>query len=195
MAMKRRDWLATALGALAVPALSPDLRSLARGLHARSSGDVPRVLDARQNELVATIAELIIPQTDTPGARAAGVPQFIDLALAEWLDIDDRQRFLAGLTDVDARSRKRFGRDFTACTPDQQTEILTLLDAEVSALRAAESRDDKVEASPSQRFFRMMKRLTLVGYYTSEVGATQELHNPIIPGRYDGCVLLERRGN
>jgi hypothetical protein len=194
MAMKRRDWLATALGALAVPALSPDLLSLGRGVHARSRAAAARVLDAQQHETVATIAELIIPQTDTPGARAAGVPQFIDLALAEWLDSDDRQRFLAGLAEVDARSRKAFGHDFTACTPQQQTELLTLLDAEVAALRDAESRG-KVEANPSQGFFRTMKRLTLVGYYTSEVGFTSELHNAVIPGRYDGCVLLERGTN
>jgi hypothetical protein len=193
--MNRRDWLGALGATLAVP-LPEDLLDLGRALHAHMArGAPPRVLSPQQSELVATIAELILPATDTPGARAAGVPQFIDLALAEWLDIDDRQRFLAGLTDVDARSRKRFSRDFTACTPDQQTEILTLLDAEVSALRAAESRGDKVEASPPQRFFRMMKRLTLVGYYTSEVGATQELHNPIIPGRYDACVVLERGAN
>jgi hypothetical protein len=195
MAMKRRDWLATALGALAVPALSPDLRSLGRGVHARSRGAAARVLDAQQNETVAIIAELIIPQTDTPGARAAGVPQFIDLALAEWLDADERTRFLEGLADIDARSRKKFGKDLTGCTPAQQTELLELLDLEVAGMRDAERQGVRREPTPAQHFFHMMKRVTLLGYYTSEIGATEELHNPIIPGRYDGCVLLERRGS
>jgi hypothetical protein len=196
--MNRRDWLTVFGAALVVPLPLPhDLLALGRRLRARATpgGGAPlQALSPQQSELVATIAELIIPQTDTPGARGAGVPQFIDLALAEWLDIDDRQRFLAGLAEVDARSRKAFGHEFTACTPQQQTDFLTLLDAEVAGLRDADKQGTHREPTPSQGFFRMMKRLTLFGYFTSEVGVTEELHNPIIPGRYDGCVLLEQRG-
>jgi hypothetical protein len=193
--MNRRDAL-LALGGVAV--LADPLFAAGRSLHARlgrSGGGGLQVLDPHQNATVVTIAELIIPATDTPGASAAKVNEFVDLVLSEWFDAAERTRFLEGLADVDARSRKRFANDFTACTPEQQTELLQLLDADVAALREAERRGDKVEGSTSQRFFRTIKRLTLVGYYTSEVGATEELHNPIIPGRYDGCVLLERGGN
>lgn len=198
--MNRRDAL-RALGAgAAVPTLAAlladPLFAAGRSLHARiGRGGALQVLDAHQNETVATIAELIIPATNTPGARAAKVNEFIDLCLGEWYDATEKTRFLEGLADVDARSRKLFAKDFTACTPEQQTQILTVLDSELAELRDGEKQGYTVEASTSQRFFRNMKRLTLVGYYTSEVGATEELHNPIIPGRYDACVMLEREGN
>jgi hypothetical protein len=191
--MNRREAL-LALGGAAV--LADPLFAAGRSLQARlGSGGALQVLDPHQNATVVTIAELIIPATDTPGATAAKVNEFVDLALAEWFDADERTAFLAGLADVDARSRKLFSKDFTTCTPEQQTQILTALDAEVAELRDGEKQGYTVEATTSQRFFRNMKRLTLVGYYTSQVGATEELHNPIIPGRYDGCVLLERGGN
>jgi len=191
--MNRREAL-LALGGAAV--LADPLFASGRSLRARlGSAGVLSVLDPHQNDTVVTIAEMVIPATDTPGATAAKVNEFVDLALAEWFDADERKRFLDGLAEVDARSRKRFGRDFTGCTPEQQTEMLQLLDAEVAGNRDAEHRGLHREPSPSQRFFGNMKRLTLLGYFTSEVGVTEELHNPIIPGRYDGCVLLERRGN
>ena len=191
--MNRREAL-LALGGVAV--LADPLFAAGRSLQARlGSGGALQVLDPHQNETVVTIAELIIPATDTPGATAARVNEFVDLALAEWFDAAERTSFLRGLADVDARSRKLFAKDCTACTPEQQAQILTALDAELAELRDGEKQGYTVEATTSQRFFRNMKRLTLVGYYTSEVGATEELHNPIIPGRYDGCVLLERGGN
>ena len=189
--MNRRDAL-LALGGLAL--LADPLYAASRSLQARVGRGL-QVLGPHQNDTVATIAELIIPATDTPGARAAKVNEFIDLVLAEWFDAADRTSFLEGLADLDARSRELFARDFTASTPEQQTQILTGLDAGLAGLREAEKNGDNVEANKPQRFFRMMKRLTLLGYYTSEVGATQELHSPIIPGRYDACVMPERGGN
>lgn len=192
--MNRREAL-LALGGVAL--LADPLLAAGRSLRSRlgSGGRALKVLDPHQNETVVTIAELIIPATDTPGATAAKVNEFTDLMLAEWLDAEERTRFLAGLADVDARSRKKFGKDLTACTPAQQTELLELLDLELAAMRDAERQGVRREPTPAQGFFHMMKRLTLVGYYTSEIGANEELHNPIVPGRYDGCVPLERGGN
>ena len=190
--MNRREAL-LALGGVAV--LADPLFAAGRSLRGRLGHGALSVLDPHQNATVVTIADLIIPATDTPGATAAKVNEFIDLCLGEWFDADERKRFLDGLAELDARSNKRFGKDFTACAPEQQTEMLQLLDAEVAALRDADKQGLHREPSPSQRFFGNMKRLTLLGYFTSEVGQTEELHNPIIPGRYDGCVVLEPRGN
>jgi len=191
--MNRREAL-LALGGVAV--LTEPLLAAGRALRTRldSSGAL-KVLNPHQNDTVVTIADLIIPATETPGASAAKVNEFTDLMLAEWVDAAERTRFLEGLADLDARSRKKFGKDLTGCTPAQQTELLELIDLEVAAMRDAERQGVQREPTPAQRFFHMMKRVTLLGYYTSEVGATEELHNPIIPGRYDGCVLLERGGN
>ena len=190
--MNRREAL-LALGGAAV--LADPLFAASRSLRARlTNGAALKVLDPHQNETVVSIAEMIIPATDTPGATAAKVNEFVDLALSDWMDVDGRKRFLDGLAEVDDRSRKRFTKDFTTSSAEQRTELLQLLDAEVAGLRDADKQGNHREPTPSQGFFQMMKRLTLLGYFTSEVGQTEELHNPIIPGRYDGCVLLDQRG-
>src|SRR3989442_320523 len=114
-----------------------------------------------------------------------GVPGFIDVMLADWGDDEQRQMFTAGLADVDERSRAAFGKDFIGCTPQQQTEIVEDLDYELARLRDTKS-------DTSKNFFQAMKWLTLTGYYTSEVGATSELHYRVVPGRYEPCYPLDQ---
>ena len=170
----------------------------------------PRALTAAQGEQVATIAEHIIPATDTPGARAAGVHRFIDTMLAEYYSSDERATFVAGLAEVDRRAKEAKGTAFLALAPMEQRELLRVLDAE--AYRAApglvaapvgverggsenatadQPRKDSTSGqrhSAPQPFFRTMKELTLLGYYTSNEGATRELRYAPVPGRFDGCV-------
>ena len=144
-------------------------------------------LSSEQLELVATIADHILPETDTPGARAVGVHQFVDAMLAEGYADPDRARFIAGLADVDARARAACGRPFLECARAQQRAVLEDLDRETFAQPAPPT-------STEIAFFRTFKELTLVGYYTSEIGATRELHHQPVPGRYDGCVPLAKIG-
>ena len=145
-------------------------------------------LSSEQLELVATIAEHILPETDTPGARAVGVHEFIDAMLGEGYAGEDRARFFAGLADVDARARAACGRPFLECARAQQRVVLDDLDRETFA------RPTPPPGSTEVPFFRIFKELTLVGYYTSEIGATRELHHQPVPGRYDGCVPLTKIG-
>jgi len=187
--MNRRELLRV-LGASALLPALPDrsaerLGAAGRRVHARARSRGLQVLDPHQSETVATIAELIIPTTDTPGARAAQVHRFIDLLLAEWAPDDERASFLKGLADVDARARTAFGVDFLAATDAQRGTILTQLDAEAQPQRGAER-----DRQPA--FFQQLKWLTVFGYCTSEVGATAELHYEVIPGSYDGCTDLRR---
>ncbi|HLQ59943.1 MAG TPA: gluconate 2-dehydrogenase subunit 3 family protein [Gemmatimonadales bacterium] len=180
--MNRREVLLLLAGTAALP---DQLLAVGRAVHKRVRAGTLRALDPHQDETVATIAELIIPKTDTPGAREAGVPAFIDVMFAEWGDDDQRKVFTAGLANVDERSRALFGKDFIACNEAQQTQILTGLDAELARLR-----DTKTDTS--KNFFQAMKWLTLTGYYTSEVGATTEQHFRVVPGRYEPCYPLEQ---
>ena len=173
--MNRREAMLLLAGTAALPA---SLKALGRAGGRRTS-------TAHQSETVATIAELIIPKTDTPGARDAGVPAFIDVMVTEWGDDNQRKAFAAGLANVDERSRATFGKDFIGCTPAQQSEILQDMDYEL-----AQARDAKADTSGN--FFGMMKWLTLTGYYTSEVGATSELHFRVVPGRFEPCYPLEQ---
>src|SRR5882762_9301149 len=185
--MNRRDLVGSLAAVItAVSGLPIDtLFAVGRGVHhGAGTGDL-QVLDPHQSETVATIADMIIPPTDTPGARAAEVHRFVDLLLAEWAPDDDRKQFLEGLADVDARARAASATDFLSATEAQRATILTALDAE-----AQERRKAAREGPP--HFFDRMKFLTVFGYCTSEVGATAELHYEVIPGSYNGCTELGR---
>ena len=185
--MDRREmlqWIGGAVGIHALAGASPErLMAIGRAAHERRQALL--VLNPHQNHTVTTIAEHIIPETDTPGASAARVNEFIDLLLAEWSDDTERERFLRGLADVDTRSLNAFGDVFVQTTTDQQRALMSGLDAEVTALRAADGEAD-------DHFFARMKWFTVYGYYTSEIGQTQELQSLIIPGRYDPCEPLHR---
>jgi hypothetical protein len=183
--MNRREALKSVAfllgGAVSVPVMNAVLRG-----SSPSSRYVPQTLNSDQFKTVTTIADLIIPTTDTPGAKEAGVGPFIDLLLTEWHPAADRDRFLAGLAELDQQFQQRFGKRFLDGTIEEQTELLAKLDEE--ALTARRSR---VKDTP---FFGMMKEMTLAGYYTSEIGATEELQFQPATDKFEGCIPLERNG-
>jgi gluconate 2-dehydrogenase gamma chain len=154
----------------------------------------PQTLNSQQNAMVTAMAEMILPRTDTPGATDAGVAAFIDLILTEWYDDKERTGFLAGLADVDARAQSLFGNIFMKCSAPQQAEILTALGEKMAedteAIRDHPRSNRGGRPDPHQNFYFMFRGLTLTGYYTSEVGATQELHFEVIPDRYDPCLQI-----
>jgi gluconate 2-dehydrogenase gamma chain len=168
-------------GVLSAPAIAGVLA----GCNSRSADGKWRSLTNEQGELVATIAEHIIPETDTPGARAVGVHVFIDRMLAGHYGDEDRKRVLDGLTSLDATAQGECGRAFIRCSVDEQRALLTRIDQEAFAPTAGR-RDVP--------WFRMIKELTVLGYYTSEIGATRELRHVAVPERFEGCVPLEQIG-
>jgi len=190
--MERREALKLLAGAAALPLLSRDALALFQQVHqSLPETRALKVLDPHQNETVVTVAELIIPQTDTPGAKAVRVNEFIDTILAEWYTEDEKASFLAGLAKVDTRSHDLFGRDFIDCSPAQQNQILSELDEALAETREKALPDWRPRPAREQPFFYRMKQLTLVGYYTSEIGFEQELHESIIPPQHAGCAPRE----
>jgi hypothetical protein len=158
-----------------------------------------KTLNPHQNATVTTIAELIIPETDTPGAKSAKVNEFIDLLLTDWYDPSETQLFLSGLADVDAQSKRLFSKDFVDCTPAQQTQLLHTMDeGAMQFARALKATAPRTKVSleqttpPPTNFFYTMKKLTLVGYYTSEPGFEKELGKSIIPPGHAGCAPLSQ---
>ena len=149
-----------------------------------AGGYTYQTLTADQGELVATLSELIIPETDTPGARAARVHEFVDLMLTDWYDEADRDHFLAGLAEVDGVAQSINGGAFVGNTEEQQVAILTEMEDAAIADAGADQ----------QPFFSMIKELTLLGYYTSEIGASQELKYVHTAGEYRGDVPYEEIG-
>jgi len=190
--MHRREALRLLASAATLPLLSREAFSLFQAVHEQLPEQAAlKTLNPHQNETVTTIAELIIPQTDTPGAKAARVNEFIDLMVTEWYDAEEKSTFLTGLADVDVRTRDLFGKDFVQCSETQQVELLRALDDEVAAARSEDGAGRRRTRPPEKNFFFMIKQLTLVGYYTSQVGFEQELHGEIIPSRHDPCAPLE----
>jgi gluconate 2-dehydrogenase gamma chain len=181
--MLRRDVLRLLASCAAVPLL-PGLgerQLVALGRRAHESGRALRVLHAHQRAIVAVAAERIIPATETPGATDAGVAEFVDTMLADWYPHDDRDRFLAGLAELDSHARRAYGSTFVDAGGPAQTALLTSLDDEVIALRRASS------PSADRHWFATLKFLTIWGYCTSETAQTDVLGLWPLPGRFDGC--------
>ena len=191
--MQRRDLLRLFTSAAALSAMPAELFF---SLQEARAGTVPygglRTLNQHQNATVTTISELIIPETDTPGARGAKVNEFIDLLLTDWFDQPEKDHFLQGLAQIDTDSRKRFGSEFVACNPSQQTELMKQFDNEAMEFARAQKNAAKTDTTqpPPPNFFYTFKRLTLVGYYTSEIGFKKELGKAIIPPKHSGCAPL-----
>jgi hypothetical protein len=188
--MQRRDllrMLATGAALQLAPGKMFAVMREARALLAEQAS--PRTLNAHQQALLTAMTELIIPRTDTPGATDVGTTAFIDLILTEWSDEVARTSFLNGLADVDTRSTNLFGKTFLECSPTQQSQILVALGEEMLQKNdtAPHRRRRGIRGAGSEDFYPMLRRLTLVAYYTSEPGATQELHFEIIPERHEGC--------
>lgn len=193
--MHRREVLKLLALSSALPAMPAELLAALHEVHA-NLGTTPqlKLLNPQQDATVTALAELIIPQTDTPGAKAARVNEFIDLILAEWASDEERQLFLSGLADLEARTRRLFGRDFVDATQQQQSEIARAFGEEMAqaiAELANAPRGFRAAApEPEGNFYYLFRSLTLTGYFTSEIGATQQLHWEMFPGRFDGCVPL-----
>lgn len=129
--------------------------------------------------LLDEIGETIIPTTDTPGAKAAGIGAFIAMMVTDCYDHAQHTAFKAGLDRL-----RREG--FLQATPAERTARLNTLNAELN-----QSRTLKKAAQPDT-FFKMAKQLTILGYFTSEIGATQLLDFNEVPGRLDGNVPYKK---
>lgn len=151
---------------------------LSDSLAAITDDSPPRFLNPQQFEMLSTIADLVIPETDTPGAIGAGVPRFIDMMLADWASPERRARYVTGLDHIDQRARDTWTNDFANGSTEQQFALLRELDKE----SFAEDSD--------KPFFAELKKMLLFAYYSSEVGATVELRFQRIPVDYLPCVPM-----
>jgi hypothetical protein len=159
-------------GALSAPVASGVLA----GCRARvvPAGAPGAVLDGLQLRVAGALAERILPRTLTPGALDAGVDGYIDVMLADFFSEDERRVYLNGLGRLDRRARERHGSGFADCAPQDQDALVAALDQRGFATVAGEG-DEAAVDDPDAVFCRLHKELTIAGFYTSEVGQTQEL--------------------
>jgi hypothetical protein len=188
--MQRRELFRLLGVGAALPAFDSNLLAMFQSAQPKS-GYTLRTLNPHQNATLVIITDLIIPETDTPGAKAVRVNEFIDLILTEWAHEDERKRFMAGFDEVDKLSNALFANDFVDATPVQQHAVVAELDQRLAVQREAERNSPYVRrrrySQLSESFFGSLKYMTLYGYYTSEIGFTKELGKEIIPGAYHGC--------
>lgn len=139
-----------------------------------------------QRKIIAAIAEVIIPRTDTPGAIDAGVPAFIELMAADWFNEEERGIFEAGLKDIEVRIPQDYGSAFSQLNADEQVEILEALEDSASDSSWYDFANIQRQFISDAPFICQMKELTVWGFFTSEIGSTQVLrHNPM-PMKFDG---------
>ena len=139
-----------------------------------------RVFNAEQFALLEQVCEVIIPTTDTPGAIVAGVPDFMRQMLEEWGTENSRIEIGSVLEAIEKLAWSKFGAAFLELAPERRLDVISAFDAERLAAK-----------DPAYAKF---KRLVLVGYYQSEIGATRELRYELVPGAWRSCVPLSEIG-
>ena len=190
--MQRREALRIFAAGAVLPAFTPELFALFRQAQP-PAGYTLRTLSPHQNDTVIAMIDQIIPATDTPGAKGARVNEFIDVILTEWAIPEERSRFLEGLANIDKKSQSLYGKNFSESTAEQQVTQLRAIDDAVLGERPVKPHGDalpKPDAHLEGDFWEVFKRITLHGYYTSEIGYSEELKLQIIPGAQHGCTPI-----
>ena len=179
-------------GAISAPAIL----GILNGCTAKPTIDwKPTFLSEDQGILITQLAEIIIPKTDTPGAKDVGVPAFIDVMLKDVYPQKDKDRFLEGIKAFDAAAEKKYGDRFVELSLEKQVELVK----EIHGLALNEYKGNgngngNGNGLSEKPFILMVKELTLLGFFTSEPGATQVLQYDPVPGAYKGCVSLKEIG-
>jgi hypothetical protein len=155
------------------------------------------------------VGETILPQTSTPGAKAADVGRFMTVMVNDCYEEGDQKVFREGMTRLNDAADKKFNNRFMKLSPQQRHELLVELDKEskdyqkkVDDFNKNEEAKDNDETARgnlkyvrqhmSPHYFFMMKQLTMLGYFTSKVGMTQALRYEPVPGRYEGCIPYKK---
>jgi len=152
------------------------------------------------------VGETIIPATNTPGAKAAKIGEFMKTMVADCYSQPEQTAFTEGMATLDKACKEANGKTFTECTPQQRHDFLVTLEKEAKAYndknvtidksRRAEyenihqkvpSKDQKQFEPSPKHYYTMMKQLTLLGFFTSKTGMTETLRHMPVPGKYDGA--------
>jgi hypothetical protein len=176
-------------GALSAPAIV----GIMNGCTAKPTIDwKPEFLSNEQGAVITRLADIIIPATDTPGAKDVGVPGFIDKMLKDVFSKEEQQKFLDGLKAFEDRAKRETGDTFTELDAEEQVSFVTTVHNE-DVQSYASSRNSRPPAP--RPFLLSVKELTMLGFFTSEAGATQVLQYQAVPGAYKGCVPVSEAGN
>lgn len=178
--MNRREIIkmaATMLGGLVI---SPALAGSLNDPTWIPSEHRPHWASIADEALLAEVADTIIPTTTTPGAKEVGVHKFILLMINDCYKKPDQTAFMEGLAKIEASAKTAHNQSFAQLDTKARTEILKTFEAE------------GMKQKEGFNFWRTLKELTMLGYFTSEIGATQALRYEWVPTRYDGNVTIDK---
>jgi gluconate 2-dehydrogenase gamma chain len=147
-------------------------------------------LTPAQRKIIAAMAEVVIPRTDTPGAIDAGVPNFIELMASDWFNEQESAIFSAGIKAMEEQVPSVYGKPFDQLDAAQQLEIMEELEAQASDSSWYEYGNVQREFISDAPFICQVKELTIWGFFTSEVGSTQVLRYDPMPMAFDGNTPL-----
>ena len=194
--MKRRDALKNTALVLGYAVSASTVAAVMQGCTTESTTSevgavegpwTPKFLNKEDYELVSELAETILPETATPGAKSVGAPQYIDAMLSDYYDAIEQRQFLDGLTEIAEEVKAKYSKDYLALSQDERTAYLTAVDQQVM-------QELKSGTGNYRPFFATLKELTWVGFFTSETIGEEYLNYDPIPGGYHGCVPLEETG-
>jgi gluconate 2-dehydrogenase gamma chain len=181
-------------GVISAPAIVGVLSGCSPKHDANTRGSwKPQFLNEAQAAVVTAVAEIIIPRTDTPGASDLGVPAFIDVMLKDVYPAEDQRRFLSGLQEIDSEAVQLKGKSFVALQVKDQEELVRK--RHEAAVKTEREMRATSQSHLNRPFVMMMKELTLLGYFTSQPGATTVLQYSAVPGAFHGCIPLKEAGN
>jgi hypothetical protein len=132
------------------------------------------------------VGDTIIPATDTPGAKDAKIGEFMHTIVRDCYNKTDQDIFIAGMAKLNNASKSMNGKYFLESNPEERKNLLISLDKEQKDYTARKKPTDPAH------YFRMIKELTIWGYFTSEPGATKALRYVAVPGRYEGCIPYKK---
>jgi len=157
----------------------------------RSAARTAAAFTPQEVSFLDEVADTILPETSTPGAKAAQVGAFMALMVTDTYSDPDQQLFREGMAKLEAACHTMHNVGFMAATQAQRLALLEQLDREQKAYM--DEREAKMASvgpaapNPPAHYFRMMKELTLLGYFTSEIGCTKAMRYVEAPGRFDPC--------
>jgi hypothetical protein len=195
--MNRREAIQRASLVLGYAISAPALSGVLSGCKATPELTFkPKFLSEDQARLVSELSEIILPKTTTPGAKDAGVPGFIDSLLGEIYLKEDQDKFLNGLADFDAEAKKTYGDKFLDCSHEDRIAHFKKHHDEALATSGSGGPTGwwNTGSGAEKPFVLKIKELTILGFFTSELGATQVLQYNPVPGPYQGCVPLSQVG-
>jgi Gluconate 2-dehydrogenase subunit 3 len=148
--------------------------------------------------LLNEVGDTIIPVTDTPGAKAAKVGEFMNVYVSDCYRTDQQKTFTEGLSALNKACEKQFSKSFMDLTPAERNQVITALEPEAKSYNEQIKKNEQIARDAARQqvkefvgaplhYYSMIKQLTLLGYFTSEIGMKEALRFLPVPGKYDGA--------